>query len=164
MTEFSGSQFGCLQCHCHVLREEIGDEGIKKKIKMGQLKFSGRLSKQAGCFGTHCILNRTVLDNLIYMIKRADWRSCCWLECFRLGRLLEHLNSCTRGFTSTAGQRGSTEATPAALPHPGWPQRLNQTPATIQNTMSHTLTLPSSHQSAHHYGVNASGGLKHIDT
>lgn len=112
---------------------------------MGQLKFSGRLSKQAGCFGTYCILNRTVLDNLTYMIKRTDWRSCCW-------RQGSYSTSCPNrtavpgGFTSIADCRNCCGYMPgrehrghptAALPHPGrpqWlllalrmPQRLNQT-------------------------------------
>lgn len=184
MTEFSGSQFGCLQCHCHVLREEIGDEVIKK---MGQLKFSGRLSKQAGCFGTYCILNRTVLDNLIYMIKRTDWRSCCWLERLRSGRLLvPKQNSCTRRLSSITdcsnccghtphrehwGHPSSSfcSAPPRAAPMAppgcwGCPKGWTKPAATIQNAMPHTWTLPSSQNSAHHYGVNASGGLKHSDT
>lgn len=181
MTEFSGSQFGCLQCHCHVLREETGDEGIRKK--MGQLKFSGRSSKQAGCFGTYCILNRTVLDNLIYMIKRTDWRSCCWLERLRLGRLLQHLvpkqNSCTRRFYKhywlqellcLRARQGALRPPQQLCPTQGglgafsWVWGCPKPAATIQNAMPHAWTLPSSQQSAHHYGVNASGGLKHSDT
>lgn len=158
--------------------------GMKVLKKMGQQKFSGRLSKQAGCFGTYCILNRTVLDNLIYMIKRTDWRSCCCLERLRLGRLLvPKQNSCTRRLYRhhwlqellwlhpSQGALGPPQQLLLLCPTQGglsgfsWVWGCPEAePNPLPQSRTHTWTLPSSQTSAHHYGVNASGGLKHSDT
>lgn len=145
--------------------------GMKVLKKWGSWNFQGigRLSKQAGCFGTYCILNRTVLDNLIYMIKRIDWRSCCWLERLRLGRLpVPKQNSCTRRLSkhywlqellwlhTREGALRPPQQLLLLCPTQGglngfswlWgrPKGRTKPAATIQNAMPHTWTLPSSQQ------------------
>ena len=179
---------------CNVtVRCSIRRSGMKV-LTWGSWNFyeTANLSEQAGSFGTCFILNMTVLDNRIYRKKRrlkevlltgkpcktstmphGETKQLC--QAIFQALLIAVTNMSTH-------RRWSIETNSAGLfaqVYPTWDslngfssvwrchRRWNKPPNTIHNAMPHIWTLPKdpcSHNSAHHYRINASGGLKHSDT